>query len=107
MSGTTGKGLFDRTDGDELPGDKLADRVAARAIRQRERTEAELAEARARIGQLESEVDGLEVKAQQLDVRAQRLAGSVRSVVNDPLGDQDKRQGILLNALQRWDERRV
>jgi hypothetical protein len=77
-----------------------AERVAEKAIEQRD-------EALRLNAELESEVDELRVRLQQLQSRSDRLAGTVRRVVDKPLDPAAMRQGQLLQAIQLWDSGKV
>lgn len=74
---------------------ELADEVAERAVARAKDAEANAAGLQAAKLELESEL-------QQLQARADILRGVVERVVNDPLSDRKKVQGVLVSALQRY-----
>lgn len=74
---------------------ELADEVAERAMSRAKDAEANAAGLQAAKIELESDL-------QQLQARADRMRGVVERIVNDPLSDRKKVQGVLLTALQRY-----
>lgn len=74
---------------------ELADEVAERAMARARDAEANAAALQAAKLELESEL-------QQVQARADVLRGVVERVVNDPLSERKKVQGLLVTALQRY-----
>lgn len=81
--------------------DRIADRVAASALEQRDAARAELRRLRER---LESRLSTAEADAQHWEGKAASLAGVVRSIVNDPRLPREQVQSRLLVALQKYDQ---
>lgn len=77
---------------------ELADDVAERA-RQRAKDAADRADG------LQATMLELESRLQQAESRGAVLRGVCERIVNDPLSKRDHVQGILLNAVQRFDGR--
>jgi hypothetical protein len=81
--------------------DRIADRVAESAIRQRDEARAELRRLRER---LESRLNAAEADAQHWEGKAATLAGAARAIVNDPRMPREQVQSRLLVAIQKYDQ---